>query len=100
MLVVDAHGLAHEQDVRGCFAERSAALAQGGLLVLEFHHLLPLRAEGQFDTIRHGHWSYLSLRAVQRLADRARPRRRAGDAEPVFGGSLRVILGHRSAGIG
>jgi hypothetical protein len=36
--------------------------------VVEHHHLLPLVEEGQFDTIRHGHWSFLSLTAIHRLA--------------------------------
>lgn len=95
-LVVDAHALAHEHDVQGALARRARALAPDGLLVLEHHHLLPLVTEGQFDTVRHGHWSYLSLTAVHRLARwhglevvRAVP-------EPVFGGSLRVVLAHAS----
>ena len=97
-LVVDAHALAHEQDVRGCLAERCASLASEGLLVLEHHHLLPLVQQGQFDTVRHGHWSYLSLTAVDRLAADHGLQVVRAIAEPVFGGSLRVVLGHRSAG--
>jgi hypothetical protein len=97
-LVVDAHALAHEEDVAGCLAVRADALAPEGLLVLEFHHLLALVEQGQFDTVRHGHWSYLSLTAVQRLAARHRLEVVGAVAEPVFGGSLRVVLGHQGAG--
>jgi hypothetical protein len=97
-LVVDAHALAHEQDVRGHLAQRAASLAEDGLLVLEHHHLLPLVLEGQFDTIRHGHWSYLSLTAVDRLATEHGLQVIQAIAEPVFGGSLRVVLGHRRVG--
>ena len=91
-LVVDVHGLAHETDVRGALEQRVARLADGGLLVLEFHHLLPLVTGNQYDTIRHGHWSYLSLTAVQRLADDLGLQVVAATGEPVFGGSLRVLL--------
>lgn len=98
MLVVDAHALAHEEDVRGCLAERARVLAPNGLLVLEFHHLLALVDQGQFDTVRHGHWSYLSLTAVARLAARHGLGVVQAVAEPVFGGSLRVVLGHVAAG--
>lgn len=98
-LVVDAHALAHEQDVRGALAERAAALAPGGILVLEHHHLLPLVEEGQFDTVRHGHWSYLSLTALHRLAPEHGLEVVQAVPEPVFGGSLRVLLAHRSAGL-
>lgn len=96
-LVVDAHALAHDEDVSASLAERVQALAPEGLLVLEFHHLLPLVLEGQFDTIRHGHWSYLSLTAVDRLAGEHKLQVVRATAEPVFGGSLRVVLGHAAA---
>ena len=96
-LVVDVHGLAHEQDVAGELALRAGALAPEGLLVIEHHHLLPLVEQTQFDTIRHGHWTYLSLTAVSRLAARhgLRPVRAVG--EPVFGGSLRIVLVHQDS---
>ena len=98
MLVVDAHALAHEEDVHGCLAERAHVLAPTGVLVLEFHHLLALVTQGQFDTVRHGHWSYLSLTAVHRLAGAHGLQVVQAIAEPVFGGSLRVVLAHRDGG--
>lgn len=91
-LVVDVHALAHEEDVRGALARRAAALAPNGLLVVEHHHLLPLLEQGQFDTVRHGHWSYLSLIAVERLTAPLGLRPVRAVAEPVFGGSLRIVL--------
>jgi hypothetical protein len=96
-LVVDVHGLAHEQDVFGQLALRAGALAPEGLLVIEHHHLLPLVEQTQFDTIRHGHWSYLSLTAVSQLAARHGLRPVRAVAEPVFGGSLRIVLAHRDS---
>ncbi len=96
-LVVDVHGLAHEQDLAGQLALRASALAPEGLLVIEHHHLLSLVEQAQFDTIRHGHWTYLSLTAVSRLAalHGLRPVRAVG--EPVFGGSLRIVLAHQES---
>jgi hypothetical protein len=96
-LVVDVHGLTHEQDLAGHLALRASALEPEGLLVIEHHHLLPLVEQAQFDTIRHGHWTYLSLTAVSRLAARhgLRPVRAVG--EPVFGGSLRIVLAHQDS---
>jgi C-methyltransferase C-terminal domain/Putative zinc binding domain len=98
-LVVDAHALAHEQDVHGALAERAAAVAPDGVLAVEHHHLLPLVQEGQFDTVRHGHWSYLSLTTLQRLAPEHGLHVVHAVPEPVFGGSLRVLLAHRAAGL-
>lgn len=93
-LVVDVHGLAHEPMIGHCLAERAERLAPGGLLVLEFHHLLPLLVDGQFDTVRHGHWSYLSLGAVRRLAEPLGLDVVAVRRIPLFGGSLQVMLRH------
>jgi C-methyltransferase C-terminal domain/Putative zinc binding domain len=98
-LVVDAHALAHEQDVAASLARRAAALAPDGLLVLEHHHLLPLVTEGQFDTVRHGHWSYLSLTTLDRLAGRHGLRVVLALPEAVFGGSLRVVLASADAAV-
>jgi C-methyltransferase C-terminal domain/Putative zinc binding domain len=91
-LVVDVHALAHERDVERALSERAARVRDDGLLVLEFHHLLPLVLGTQFDTIRHGHWSYLSLTALQRLAADHGLQVCETVVEPVFGGSLRVTL--------
>lgn len=91
-LVVDVHGLAHEPRPGAALRERVDRLAPDGLFVLEFHHLLPLRTGNQFDTIRHGHWSYLSLGALARLGDALGLTVTAVHPVNLFGGSLRVTL--------
>lgn len=97
-LVVDVHALAHEQDVAGELASRAEALTPDGLLVLEFHHLLSLIEQSQFDTIRHGHWTYLSLTAVRALAAEQGLVVLSATSEPVFGGSLRLLLAPVASG--
>jgi len=99
-LVVDVHGIAHEPAVGEMLRLRAERLAPGGLLVLEFHHLLPLVQGNQFDTIRHGHWSYLSLGAVVRLAAMHGLLVRSVRQVNLFGGSLQVMLRDQSAGLG
>ncbi|MBO0829422.1 MAG: transferase, partial [Streptosporangiales bacterium] len=91
-LVVDVHGLAHEPAPGAALRGRVDRLAPDGLLVLEFHHLLPLREGNQFDTIRHGHWSYLSLGALDRLAYALGVTVTDVHRVPLFGGSLRLTL--------
>ena len=44
-----------------------AALKPGGVISLEFPHLLRLIEQAQFDTIYHEHFSYLSLAATERI---------------------------------
>jgi hypothetical protein len=92
-LVVDVHAVAHESSLEAPLAAHAARIATGGRLVLEFHHLLPLIEESQVDTIRHGHWVYLSLLSVQRLLERQGLVATRAVEVPVFGGSLRVTAG-------
>lgn len=93
-LVADVHGLAHEMDLHPPLAAHAQRLAPGGRLVLEFHHLLPLVEQTQVDTIRHGHWVYLSLTCMQRLlAEHGLVVTRAVEVA-VFGGSLRMTAQH------
>ena len=94
-LVVDNHGLIHAEDLAGAIDHRVAALAPGGRLVLEFHHLLALVEQGQFDTVRHGHPNCLSVTALQHaLAARGLEVLDAREV-PVYGGSCLVVAGRR-----
>jgi hypothetical protein len=69
-----------------------------GVATYEFHHLLKLIEENQFDTIYHEHFSYLSLTAVNRIF--------AANGLSVFdveehsthGGSLRVFAQRSDSG--
>lgn len=93
-LVVDVHGLAHEHSLAAALRERVDRVAPGGLLLLEFHHLLPLVQGNQFDTIRHGHWSYLSVQALQALCAQLRLTVVDVQQVAVFGGSVQVTFEH------
>lgn len=93
-LVIDNHGLIHDEDLDAALAARVAALDDDGVFAIEFHHVLAQMAGRQVDTIRHGHPVYLSLTAWQHAC------RRHGlvvvDAweEQVYGGCL-VVLARR-----
>ena len=89
-LVADVHGIAHEPDLQGPLAAHARRLAPGGRLVLEFHHLLPMVEQAQVDTVRHGHWVYLSMTALARLLPLHRLVPVRAVPVEVFGGSLRV----------
>ncbi len=96
-LVVDVHGLAHEPAIGHSLAKRVERLAPGGLMVLEFHHLLPLLVGTQFDTVRHGHWSYVSLGALSRLVAPLGLTVASVRHVSLFGGCLQVLLRHTGA---
>lgn len=89
-LVVDVHGIAHEEELDHALAERVTRLAPDGHLVMVFHHLLPLVQETQFDTIRHGHPLYLSLLALVPALARLGLHPVDVHPEKAYGGSLIV----------
>jgi len=93
-LVLGNNVLAHVPDINDFVSGLREVLAPAGCITLEFPHLLNLVAQSQFDTVYHEHFSYLSLRTVQRIC--ALQQLRVWDVEtlPTHGGSLRVWLQH------
>jgi len=69
-------------------------LKPGGVVTIEFPHLMRLMAETQFDTIYHEHFSYFSLLSAERIF--AAHGLEVFDVEelPTHGGSLRVWARH------
>ncbi|MDE9364312.1 polysaccharide pyruvyl transferase family protein [Luteipulveratus sp. YIM 133132] len=89
-LVVDVHYLMHEEHLDAVVAAHAARLAPGGVLVCEFFHVLPLVEGGLVDTIRHGHFVYLSGIALQPLLERHGLVLTRAEMVPVYGGSVRI----------
>ncbi|MDO9457686.1 class I SAM-dependent methyltransferase [Nocardioides sp.] len=63
-VVVDVYGLLHDADQTAALAHRVALLRPGGALVLQLHTLASVIAVGQFSELRHGHFAYWSLPAL------------------------------------
>jgi SAM-dependent methyltransferase len=93
-LIAGNNVFAHVPDINDFTAGLKAALKRGGVITLEFPHLLRLIEENQFDTIYHEHFSYLSLGTTERIF--AAQGLKIFDVEqlPTHGGSLRVFGAH------
>jgi len=96
-LVVANNVLAHVPDINDFVVGIARLLKPQGRAAIEFPHLLRLLAGNQFDTIYHEHYSYLSLRAVQRIAAAAGLAVVDVEELPTHGGSLRVWLAHHGS---
>lgn len=66
-VVVDSFGLMHEPDQAAAIQRRLASLTEDGVLLLQYHSLATIVANGQWTTLRHGHYAYYSLTALTRL---------------------------------
>jgi SAM-dependent methyltransferase len=95
-LMVANNVLAHVPDINDFVRGFALLLKPAGIASFEFPHLLRLIGQGQFDTIYHEHFSYLSLLAVQRIFAAAGLQVFDVAELPTHGGSLRV-LAQRSA---
>jgi hypothetical protein len=93
-LLIGNNVLAHVPDLHDFVAGMSLVLAPGGVITMEFPHVLQLIAQNQFDTIYHEHFSYLSLLTVSRIF--AAYHLRVFDVEQIdtHGGSLRIFACH------
>lgn len=97
-LTVANNVLAHVPDINDFVAGFARVLKPDGVATFEFPHLLELIEHGQFDTVYHEHYSYLSLTAVDRIF--------AANGLAVFdvetltthGGSLRVYAQRADTG--
>jgi len=94
-LLLGNNVLAHVPDINDFVAGMKIALKPGGVITMEFPHLLQLMQHNQFDTIYHEHFSYLSLTTVEKVF--AAHGLALFDVEelPTHGGSLRIYAAHR-----
>ncbi len=97
-LVCGANVLAQVPDVNDFVGGIKLLLRPGGVVTIEFPHLMRLMAENQFDTIYHEHFSYFSFLTAERIF--------AAHGLPLFdveelsthGGSLRIYARHAEEG--
>ena len=93
-LLLGNNVLAHVPDLNDFIAGMKMLLKPGGVITMEFPHLMRLMAENQFDTIYHEHFSYFSFLSVEQAF--ARHGITLFDVEelPTHGGSLRIYGRH------
>ena len=94
-LLIGNNVLAQVPDLSDFVGGMKIVLRQGGVLTMEFPHLLRLMEGNQFDTIYHEHFSYFSL--VTACGIFASHGLEVFDVEelPTHGGSLRVYARHQ-----
>ena len=93
-LLLGNNVLAHVPDLNDFVRGMQVLLAPGGVITMEFPHLLNLIEQNQFDTIYHEHFSYFSFLVVEQVF--AKHGLVLFDVEelPTHGGSLRIYARH------
>jgi 2-polyprenyl-3-methyl-5-hydroxy-6-metoxy-1,4-benzoquinol methylase len=97
-LICGANVLAQVPDVNDFVKGLAVLLKPGGVVTIEFPHLMRLMTETQFDTIYHEHFSYFSFHAADQIF--AAQGLTLYDVEELLthGGSLRVYARHTGDG--
>ena len=93
-LIIANNVYAHVPDINDFTAGLKSTLKRGGVITLEFPHLMQMIEGLQFDTAYHEHFSYLSLFTVSRILESAHLRVFEVDRLSTHGGSLRVFACH------
>jgi SAM-dependent methyltransferase len=93
-LLLGNNVLAHVPDLNDFVAGMKLLLKPGGVITMEFPHLLRLVDERQWDTIYHEHFSYFSFTTVRRVFATHGLRLFDVDELPTHGGSLRIYGCH------
>lgn len=94
-LVIGKNVFAHVPNIRDFTRGLKIVLKRGGVITLEFHHLLKILEKNQFDTIYHEHFSYLTLHAAQTIFNQAGLKIWNVEEVETHGGSLRIYGCHQ-----
>ena len=97
-LLLGNNVLAHVPDLNDFVAGMKILLKPGGVITMEFPHLLRLMRENQFDTIYHEHFSYFSFLTVEKVFARHGLTLFDVQSLSTHGGSLRIFARHSEDG--
>lgn len=92
-VIVDCFGMMHEPDQAAAVAERAARLAAGGVVLLQYHSLATIVANGQWNALRHGHFAYYAAGALRAMFARSGLVPRARWEFDLYGGTVLLALG-------
>jgi len=95
-LLLGNNVLAHVPDIVDFVAGMKIILKDGGVITMEFPHLMQLVDNNQFDTIYHEHFSYLSFFTVKQIFESQGLELFDVDEIPTHGGSLRIYAKHKN----
>jgi len=93
-LLLGNNVLAHVPDLNDFVGGMKVLLKPGGVITMEFPHLLRLMEDNQWDTIYHEHFSYFSFGTVSRVFEAHGLRLFDVEELPTHGGSLRIYGAH------
>lgn len=93
-LLIGNNVLAHVPDLNDFVEGMKILLKPGGVITMEFPHLMRLMEKNQFDTIYHEHFSYFSFTVAEKVFSAHGLILFDVEELPTHGGSLRIFASH------
>jgi C-methyltransferase C-terminal domain/Putative zinc binding domain len=87
-IILDCFGMMHAADQSAALAERTARLAPGGVLLLQYHSLNTIIRQDQWNALRHGHYAYYSTTALSAMLAAVGFSPRAAWRFDLYGGTV------------
>jgi hypothetical protein len=96
-VVLDCFGVMHEPDQRDAFARRAHVTSPGGVLLLQYHSIVTIVGQGQWNALRHGHFAYYSLTTLAQLLGAVGLRVVTAWEFDLYGGTVLLAAVHGDA---
>jgi hypothetical protein len=96
-VVLDCFGIMHEPDQRAALARRAQVTQTNGVLLLQYHSIVTIVAQGQWNALRHGHFAYYSLTTLTRLLGGVGMRVVTAWEFDLYGGTVLLAAVHGAA---
>jgi len=93
-LMVGNNVLAHVPDINDFVGGMKILLKPKGVVTMQFHYVMSLMENNQFDTIYHEHFSYLSFTTINKIFAQHGLTLFDVDELAIHGGSLRIYARH------
>jgi len=94
-LIIGNNVFAHVPNINDFVYGMKIALNEGGVITLEFPHLMQLIEQNQFDTIYHEHFSYFTFYTASLIFEKNGLELFDVEQVPTHGGSLRIYGMHK-----
>jgi hypothetical protein len=96
-VVLDCFGIMHEPDQLSAFERRARVTGPAGVLLLQYHSIVTIVEQGQWNVLRHGHFAYYSLTTLTRLLGAAGLRVVTAWKFDLYGGTVLLAAVHGDA---
>ena len=97
-VVLDCFGIMHEPDQRRAFQRRAQVTHPSGVLLLQYHSIVAIVEQGQWNALRHGHFAYYSLTTLKQLLGEVGMSIVSAWEFDLYGGSVLLAAVHGDVG--